>query len=643
MLSLIALCLASTTHHHIRPGQFSKESELIARLKNVAPDPAISKYFVQNEPALTHSQLIALARKKIKHVFIIYQENESFDHYFGTFPGADGIFSLPASETPGYSEPIIETDGSVKTIHPFRMDPKWFPADTDDVDHGHKPIIAKMHIVDGIPQMDRFAEGEEHVHYHSGNPTLRAVQYGELAMGYVDGNTIPLLWRYANRFVLGDHIFQTIAGPSTPGNLSIFAGQTGATQWMLHPEEAFTNPANKGAGVPVVDDHNPYWGSAADPTQKGKMPYSSYDNPNHVSQLNLTFANIAYSLSGGKMGQLAKTDRNPQGDLADTMDDIRYLTKKGQRQIPWRWFEEGFDKEPTDVKSNDPVDANGTHASYITHHNGPQYFGSISNNPAMSKNLLGLNDFYQSIQQRTLPSEGVFYIKGGAENLMHLHPYDPDPAVQKSIVGDDDHPGYSDSQISEAMVARTINAIAKSPYWKNSVIIVAWDDSEGDYDHVAPPLITTGPDGKNLSDGPRIPFLFISPFSRTHYVFHEIGTQVSVIKFVDQIFNLTPLALLPNEVKGRKIGESKNLNYEGPQDALTPDVTDLIDALDPARLAGKAKPLPASYAIIPRKYVYVLPEVSGYGLKQLGIIPTDIAKGIKNHVPANFNPRPDTK
>ena len=83
-------------------------------------------------------------------------------------------------------------------------------------------------------------------------------------------------------------------------------------------------------------------------------------------------------------------------------------------------------------------------------------------------------------------------------NLFNLKPVDPDTTVQKNFLGDDDHPAYSDAQISEAMVAEAINKIAASPYWSQSAIIITWDDSEGDYDHVQPPLRTYGPD--NSSD-----------------------------------------------------------------------------------------------------------------------------------------------
>ena len=58
---------------------------------------------------------------------------------------------------------------------------------------------------------------EEAKYTKGGKPSLMAKQFGELTMAYMDGDTVPFLWRYANRFVLFDHIFQSMVGPSTPG------------------------------------------------------------------------------------------------------------------------------------------------------------------------------------------------------------------------------------------------------------------------------------------------------------------------------------------------------------------------------------------------------------------------------------------
>ncbi len=333
-----------------------------SQFKHIKPDPAIKKFAVpaKFEPHISTTREIALLRQKVKVVFVIYQENRSFDSIFGTFPGADGIYSNLASNTPGFFEKIVNTNGTTSIIHPFRMDAPLYPADLDDCSHAHSRILYKMDVKNGIPKMDRFATGEENRFYKTGNPSLMAKQYGELAMGYIDGNTIPFLWRYANRFVLADHIFSDIAGPSTPGNLAIIAAQTGATQWMLHPEEAFTK-LKHGTGVPVVDDAEPYWGSSLDTTKAGKMPYAPGSLPQNHPQLNLTFATLPLSLQGVQAAKVTAHDRDPKFDLEDVKQDVGYLTKHGTKRVPWGWYQEAYSNKSPDMNAG-PVDANGTHA-----------------------------------------------------------------------------------------------------------------------------------------------------------------------------------------------------------------------------------------------------------------------------------------
>ena len=556
--------------------------------------------------------MIALLRLRIKYVFVIYQE-------------------------------IINTNGSVSRIQPFRIGPQQFAADLDDVGHAHPVLAAKMHVVNGVARMNRYALTEEERYMRGGRPSLKAKQFGELTMAYMDGSTVPFLWRYANRFVLFDHVFQTMVGPSTPGNLSIIAAQSGQTQAALHTNELYHGNGTHGAGEPVVNDSDPFWGLPEDKTAAGRQPVNPKDFPHHAVQLNQIYATLPLSLLGHDAADATANDRDGSVDLADVRQDVAFLTQDGQTPVPWGWFQEGYDREPTDPNLG-PTDASGVHASYITHHNGPQYFGYIANNPRLSDNLHGLDNFFQAVKDHTLPSQGgLFYIKGGYQNIFGMKPADQDPAVQKTFLGDDDHPGYSDSQISEALVARAVNAIARSPYWPQCAIIITWDDSQGAYDHVPPPIRSYGPDGVALTDGPRVPLLVISPYARIHCIAHETGDQGSVVKFADLVFGLKPLAELPDELKGRELGRREfGQNNWGPDDALTPEVGDLVSAFDPVRLQGTVPPLPSSYATIPDNIVNQLPEQSGFGLKAIGVTPVDIARHLPNPIPPDFNARPKT-
>jgi phospholipase C len=608
-----------------------------------APTTAIQPYMSSPAPAspLSRAQEVALLRQKIKYVFVIFQENRSFDSYFGTFPGARGFFSQPPSETPGYTQPLMNVDGTMTTIQPFRIGPAQFAADTDDVDHSFARMAAKMDIQKGIPLMDRFALMEEMKWVPAGQkPSLKAKQYGELDMAYEDCDTVPFLWNYASRFTLFDNFFQHTIGPSTPAAINLIAAQTGETQWVKHPETANNTPANaaKGNGEPVVSDNNPLWGSSDDHSGSG-MPINPNDKPG--GQLNQTYATLPLTLQGGTVKTAVSADRDAANDLADVQQDISAIAARNGETKPWGWYEEGYDHEPTDPPG---APADGSHKSYIAHHNGAQYFGYIANNPTLAANMHGLNDFFEAIQAKSLPQQGgLFYVRGGYQNIGGLKPVDPDPTVQKQFLGDDDHPAYSDAHISEALVARTVNAIARSSYWDQSAIIITYDESEGNYDHVAPRIFANAPDGTSLGSGPRIPLIVISPFAKAHVISHELGDQASVIKFVDTLFNLPPLADLPDELEARVLGEKKlGQSNLGPADDLTPGIGELLTAFDDDRLVGHMPALPADYAEIPDNVVDTLPPYGDKGCSAIGMVPVDIATGINNPIPSDFNPRPAT-
>ncbi|HEV2298656.1 MAG TPA: alkaline phosphatase family protein [Candidatus Acidoferrales bacterium] len=615
------------------------------------------------EPKLSAARLAGLVRQKIKYVFVIYQENRSFDSYFGTFPGADGLFSQSRQNTPGFSQTLKGTDGKLFTIEPFRIGPRDYAADTSDVNHSHPAIVAKMDVPncrasfnpvkipapqDCVARMDQFAQTEENIAMAreklspKDNPSLKDVQLGELTMAYEDCDTVPALWAYASKFVLFDHIFQLMSGPSTPGNLAILGAQSGVTQWVRHPEEAYSDNGAAAKGVPVTNDDEPFWGSTLDTTRTDKkMPVNPAERQSaDRTAVNLTYATLPLTLQGEDLESTAKTDADAKDDLNDVEDDVQFISRLKQASVPFGWFQEGYDKEPVEA-GHCPADAGGLHASYITHHNGPQYFGYISNNPEMRKQLHGLEDFFDAIQQKALPPRGVYFLKGGLRNLRGMTPADPEAKVRECFRGDDDHPGYSDAQISEDMVAEAVNQIAASPYWNESAIIITWDDSEGDYDHVPPPIQVWGPDGSPISDGPRVPLILISPYAKAGYVSHAQGNHASVVKFIDAVFGLPPLATLPDESNARKEGAEKFGQADlGPEDALTPDVTDLLDAFSAARLTGSAKLLDASYARIDEKFIGSIPPKNPFGCSELGITPTDRKPGNQTTRPPDFNPRP---
>lgn len=611
--------------------------------------------------------LVQALRQKIRYVFVLFQENRSFDSYFGSFPGANGLFSdgetlRPTDQTPGFDQPIMNVDGTMGVQRPFLIGPAQHAADLDDIDHAHVRMAAKMDLPGGkgTPLMDKFALVEEQKYTPSGatKPTLKAKQFGELAMAYEDCDTIPLMWDYAARFILFDNMFQTTIGPSTPNAIAMLAGQAGETQWVKHPDKIGTN-------MPVTADPIPFWGSALDQTpldDKQRQPANTKREQSGVNgantSQNLTFASLPLTLAGKGLADAVQGDTRKDTDLADVAQDIPYITGLNKTPFAWRWYEEGYDHEATD-----PGPA-ATHLSYIGHHNGAQYFGYISNNPAFSQNMRGLGDFFRDMSADALPEGGgVIYVRGGFNDINGVKPafnttayppgtpeHDEAALVEKAFAGDDDHPGYADSELSDALVAREVNAIARSKYWGESAIVITYDESEGDYDHVPPRILSFDPAGLPLSRGPRIPLILISPFARAHATSHEEGDHNSVIRLIDQVFDLPPLADLPDELQARLTGQGAAFNGPGgvrqtnlgPHDDQTPGTGDLLSGFDPDRLRGTVPVLPASYAQIDDTVVNTLPHYAGQGCKALGITPVDKQVGYAEPVPADFNPRPAT-
>ena len=599
------------------------------------------------ETSLTKAEKLALLQKNIKYVFVLFQENRSFDFYFGTFPGAHGLYSQSPANTPGFVQPFVDTKGNVTTISPFSIPLSitatggktvpLYPADTDSVNHSHTAYETKIDIQNGVTKNDGYAITEESVTLKNGVPsivpTLKQEQMGELVMGHIDCNTAPVLWNYADRFTLFDDFHQTVLSASTPNALAMIAGQSGETQWVKHPEDSTKAFGSiSGNGVPVVSDGDPFWGSQLDIYGSGQPANPSSSNP----EINLTFASLPLSFMGKDIYTTTAQDQQPQIDLTDVEKDIKEISGDGVKPTNWGWYQQGYDHEANDTT------ATASHADYIAHHNAPQYFGYVSNNPEVTPHLHGLTDFFTDISDNKLPSGGgVFYLRGGYNNIQGLKPVDPNPALKTVFNGNDDHPGYSDVQISGALLAQEVNAIAHSKYWPESAIIISYDETDGLYDHAPEVIRSYDPYGKALDQGPRIPTIIMSPYGVVHGISHEAAEHSSIIKFIDLLYGLTPLADLPDEANARKKGETLyNQAYLGPADAGVPGVGDLFSAFDNNRLSGKAAVLPASYIELPTSFYMDLPQLNNEGCQVLNIEPTD--HGLPNPVPADFNPRPSS-
>jgi len=656
---------------------------------------------------------IELLRRKVKYVFVIFHENESFDHYFGTYPGANGLFSAPHGVTPAqatasFVQNYLDTSLNEVTISPFLMPQAVttstgqivpiYPADLISVDHSHQGMSNSLNVdaTTGLAANDRYAMDQEGLTTDaSGNivtkmgvaptaVTLAQKQKAEADISHIDCDTIPFMWRWARNFVLFDNFRQTIVGPSTPNAIALIAGQSGQTQWALHNEQGATvtyanpafptpigasygsniAPATSNAFVPIVSDPGPFPGSKLD-ANLVKPPFN-FDESAANPALNLTFASQPLSFMGRNIEQIIANDPNPAADLLDVQDDIKVIASRDPA-VNWGWYQQGFNAndtpdpyEPQNSTTPNPTNDPGLNTGYVLHHNGPQYFGYLGDNPeVLSSNLHGAKDFFDAVEGRKLPRDGgVFYLRGGYDNNDGLVPVDPTPAIQHAFLGNDDHPAYSDQQISEAFAARAINDIANSPYWSESAIIITYDETDGFYDHVSPERRSWFADGSPLAAGPRIPTILISPFAKAGKISHRYSEHGSVIKFINELFGLVPLASLPDEKLGRELGE-KNLGQPnlGPSDDPENDLGDLTEAFDYDALRGREKPISPADAWTPPAVVSALPHYAtpnyspnGYtngACEAIGILPADFhswrayrAGQPIDPYPLDVNPRP---
>lgn len=667
-----AICAAIVMQLGLMPAALAQtqESSFKGAKVTLQPDPGpdVTPFYRDwtkgDEPVLSRDEAIERLRAAIKYVFVIFNENESFDHYFGTFPGANGLYSdgqrrRPPKDTPGFTQTYQNKRGEMVTVEPFLIGPEQNANILDSVDHSHAGMAKKMNVANNKAAMDQFALEEYSRYADKGgsNNEAKGTQFARLVMSHVDCDTIPFLWQYASRFVLFDNIFATENAPSTPNALALIAGQGGETQWVKHGSKGrtFTVGSHSGTthGPPLVEDPQPFWGSEFDITEKNREPQGTREHraDNYIAS-NMTFASLPLTLLGRDVKTVMSQDLDKGYDEPDIQQDIEDIASHGGAPVAWRWYEEGYDREPTDTG------AEASHDSYISHHEAPQYLGYLANNPALRSNFRGLNDFFTDMAAGAMPPEGgVFFIRGGRANIFNLKPYVlPGTSAAKAcvmgkIVGDDDHAGYSDHQISEALNARIVNAVAGNPdIWKQSVIIVTYDESDGFYDHVPPRILSYGPDKLPLSRGIRIPLIVISPYARVHAISHAEGDHNAVIETVNAIFNLPALASLPDEAQALAAGRAPEFNgpggfvqnYLGPRDINSPITDDLLSAFDPKRLLGLEPILPGSYASISEEAVNALPPYGSRGCATLKIMTEDRRQGIENKIPPGFNTLPYT-
>ncbi|MGH8160525.1 MAG: phospholipase C [Rhodanobacter sp.] len=477
----------------------------------------------------------------IKHVVVIFSENRSFDHYFGTYPVAQNPQGEPrftaASGTPTVQglTPALLTDNpnatnpqnGVNAVNPFRLDRTQ--ANTEGQNHSY------------TPEQQAYDNGAADLFpTFTGNNTVSSTgTFGTngLVMAYYDGNTVTAMWNYAQHFALNDNAYTDTYGPSTPGAIEVVSGTNNGAQPIVGAGS--TVPDGQG-GLTLIGDTDPAYDTCSSAT----------------STLRMTSKNI--------------------GDLLNA------------RALTWGGFMGGFDLTATNSNGSTGC-ARSTYSSvlaatktdYVPHHNWFQYYASTANTTharPTSSRLIGytdpkdrgatpvhheydVKDFFNAVSSGNFPS--VSYLKA--------------PAVG------DAHPGNSDPLDEQAFVVKVINFLEQQPDWKNTAVIITYDDSDGWYDHrYASPTtssfdsttkegavtgadqlngngICNGPDARpgigvngrvvngRCGPGTRVPFLVISPYARVNYVDDTRISQASVVRFIED-----------NWLGGQRIGQGSN-------------------------------------------------------------------------------------
>jgi len=457
----------------------------------------------------------------IKHVVVIFQENVSFDHYFGTYPVAANLAKeipfQPKESTPRVNN--LLTSGLIgqnpNSTQPFRLSPS--EQVTCDQDHNYADEQAAFH--GGL--MDLFPEKAG-----VGNASCYNAGKGKgLVMGYYDGNSVTALWNYAQHYAMSDESYSTSFGPSTPGAVNLISGNTfGATLLANRPNGS---PASAGGNI---SGGNTTGSVVGDP--RPGLDDCVVTNPKlqTTNMITMTGTNV--------------------GDLLNA------------KNLTWGWLQGGF--APTSVVNGQAVcgahhsgvagdDATTTVGDYIPHHQPFEYYAQTTNQhhlPPSSPSKIGqtdqanhqydLADFWTALNEGQLPA--VSYLKAAAYQ--------------------DGHASYSTPEDEQIFLVNTINRLQESKEWRQMAIVIAYDDSDGWYDHQMGPIVNQS----NVSDdqllgpancgtpklipgasgiqngrcgyGPRQPLLVISPFAKKNYVDHLVTDQSSILRFIEDNWNL---------------------------------------------------------------------------------------------------------
>src|SRR5439155_17103743 len=228
----------------IRRASVGATSALIvgAVLANAVPRGMVAATPIRARP------LVAGGIHTIKHVIVVMQENRSFDNYFGTFPGADGIPRRGGRPTACLPDPRL--GHCVRPFHDARLigvgGPHTFDAANADI-HGGR--------MDGFVQMwltgwRRYCVGHPDQPRCGSSPRQGSIPD---VMGYHTAAEIPNYWTYAHRFVLQDHLFEGVRSWSLPSHLDLVSGWSARCSDRRDPMTCSTYVGYRSGAIPRAE------------------------------------------------------------------------------------------------------------------------------------------------------------------------------------------------------------------------------------------------------------------------------------------------------------------------------------------------------------------------------------------------------
>lgn len=447
--------------------------------------------------------------KDIKHIIVIYAENRSFDNLYGLFPGANGIAQATKEQTTQ-----IDHDGK-----PFKeLPPVWHWEKDKPPLHKHLPN--KPFRIDGPPMhlplsartrdlVHLFYQNQEQINGGKNNKFAAISDAGGLTMGYYDGSKLPM-WQWAKDYVLADNFFMAAYGgsflnhqwlvcactpyvPDAPQDQRVILDQQGLlARSPTSPKSALQGPPHYVAGFkPYTPD-----GYAITPKQP---PYQ----PSHLPPAPKGDRRFADPKKGPLPPQFSQT-------IGDTLS---------AKKISWAWYAGGWDaalaesKEDGNAKHKIIYTPPGT-VNFQTHHQPFNYFARFApSTKARKTHLKDAEAFFKGIAKGKLPKVS-FYKPVGILNQ---------------------HPGYTNVLNGDQHISDLLKKIQHSPLWKNTAVIITYDENGGFWDHVPPPK------GDRWGPGTRVPAIIVSPFAKKHFVDHTSYDTTSIIKFISLRFGLQPL------------------------------------------------------------------------------------------------------